>query len=123
MTMAINTPPVDTAAESRAVTRQAQIASRVRVWLLVILSFTVLVAYLDRVNVSVLIAFPRFLQEMGLKNNPVGQGLLMTFFLVAYGLGIFCLVRLATAWARERQCVWRWSPGRCRFSQPQWRGR
>jgi sugar phosphate permease len=59
----------------------------VRVWLLAILSFTVLVAYLDRVNVSVLIAFPRFLQEMGLKNNPVGQGLLMTFFLVAYGLG------------------------------------
>ena len=55
--------------------------------MLVILSFTVLVAYLDRVNVSVLIAFPRFLEEMGLKNNPVGQGLLMTFFLVAYGLG------------------------------------
>ncbi|HVP51418.1 MAG TPA: MFS transporter [Terriglobales bacterium] len=58
-----------------------------RVWLLGILSFTVLVAYLDRVNVSVLIAFPRFLAEMGLRNNPVGQGLLMTFFLVAYGLG------------------------------------
>jgi len=60
--------------------------SRVRVWLLVILSFTVLVAYLDRVNVSILIAFPPFLHEMGLA-KPVGQGLLMTCFLIAYGLG------------------------------------
>jgi sugar phosphate permease len=45
------------------------------------------VAYLDRVNVSVLIAAPGFLQDMGLKNNPVGQGLLMSLFLVAYGAG------------------------------------
>jgi sugar phosphate permease len=85
--MAINTPQLNTAVETPAVTAPAQSPSRVRVWLLAILSFTVLVAYLDRVNVSVLIAFPRFLQEMGLKNNPVGQGLLMTFFLVAYGVG------------------------------------
>jgi sugar phosphate permease len=42
---------------------------------------------MDRVNVSVLIAFPRFLEDMGLRNNPVGQGLLMTFFLISYGLG------------------------------------
>jgi len=85
--MGINTPQVDTAQQAPGLTAMAQSASRVRIWLLAILSFTVLVAYLDRVNVSVLIAFPRFLQEMGLKNNPVGQGLLMTFFLVAYGLG------------------------------------
>jgi len=81
------TPQADTAAEAPGATTPAQRPSRVRVWLLAILSFTVLVAYLDRVNVSVLIAFPRFLEEMGLKNDPVGQGLLMTFFLVAYGLG------------------------------------
>lgn len=61
--------------------------SKVRVWLAFLLSFTLLVAYLDRVNVSVVIASPRFLEEMGLKNNPVGQGLLMSFFLMAYGLG------------------------------------
>jgi len=61
--------------------------TKVRVWLAALLSFTLLVAYLDRVNVSVLIASPRFLEDMGLKNNPVGQGLLMSFFLVAYGLG------------------------------------
>ena len=84
--MGIHTPQVDTA-QAPGVGLRAESPSRVRVWLLVILSFTVLVAYLDRVNVSVLIAFPRFLQEMGLRNNPVGQGLLMTFFLVSYGLG------------------------------------
>jgi len=85
--MAGSTPQVETAAKVPSVATPARVPSRVRVWLLAILSFTVLVAYLDRVNVSVLIAFPRFLQEMGLKNNPVGQGLLMTFFLIAYGLG------------------------------------
>jgi sugar phosphate permease len=85
--MGINTPQVDTAVEAPGVTAPVQSPSRVRVWLLAILALTVLVAYLDRVNVSVLIAFPHFLEEMGLKNNPVGQGLLMTFFLVAYGLG------------------------------------
>jgi len=85
--MGITTPQVDTAAKVPGVTTPARSPSRVRIWLLAILSFTVLVAYLDRVNVSVLIAFPPFLQEMGLKSNPVGQGLLMTFFLVAYGLG------------------------------------
>ena len=84
--MGINTPQVDTA-QAPGVPTPAGSATRVRVWLLAILSFTVLIAYLDRVNVPVLIAFPHFLQEMGLKNNPVGQGLLMTFFLVAYGLG------------------------------------
>ena len=61
--------------------------TKVRVWLALVLAFVVLVAYLDRVNVSLLIASPRFLEEMGLKGNPVGQGLLMTFFLISYGLG------------------------------------
>ena len=85
--MGSSTPQVETAANIPGVTMPTRGPSRVRIWLLAILSFTVLVAYLDRVNVSVLIAFPRFLGEMGLRNNPVGQGLLMTFFLVAYGLG------------------------------------
>ena len=61
--------------------------TKIRVWIVVILLFTLLVAYLDRVNISVIMADTRFLEEMGLKGNPVGQGLLMTFFLVAYGLG------------------------------------
>jgi sugar phosphate permease len=61
--------------------------TRIRVFVVFVLFVTLLVAYLDRVNVSVLIANPRFLTDMGLLHNPVGQGLLMTLFLVAYAAG------------------------------------
>ena len=79
--MSIHAPEVDTAEEAPRIAAPAEARTRVRLWIAGILSFTVLVAYLDRVNASVLIASPRFLEEMGLRNNPVGQGLLMTFFL------------------------------------------
>ena len=51
-----------------------------------ILLVTLLVAYLDRVNVSVLVADASFLKAMGIADDPVGKGLLMTLFLVAYGV-------------------------------------
>jgi len=51
-----------------------------------ILFITLLVAYLDRVNVSVLLADPQFLSDMGITDQPVKMGLLMTLFLVAYGI-------------------------------------
>ena len=57
-----------------------------RVILVLILFLTLLVAYLDRVNVSVLMADNSFLTDMGIKGQPVQMGLLMTSFLVAYGL-------------------------------------
>ncbi len=56
-----------------------------RVILVLILLITLLVAYLDRVNVSVLLADNVFLSEMGIKGQPVQMGLLMTVFLIAYG--------------------------------------
>ena len=54
--------------------------------LVFILLITLLVAYLDRVNVSVLLADNAFLTDMGIKGQPVQMGLLMTSFLIAYGL-------------------------------------
>ena len=66
-------------AESAQPTRQ-------RVVLVAILLLTLLVAYLDRVNVSVLLADNTFLTEMGIKGQPVQMGLLMTLFLIAYGV-------------------------------------
>lgn len=57
-----------------------------RVGLVLILFFTLLVAYLDRVNVSVLLADPAFLGDMGIKGMPVKMGMLMTSFLIAYGV-------------------------------------
>lgn len=51
-----------------------------------ILLISLLVAYLDRVNVSVLVADNQFLTDMGIKGDPVRMGLLMTMFLLAYGV-------------------------------------
>jgi len=57
-------------------------------WIMVcILLLTLLVAYVDRVNVSILMADPAFLTDMGIKGDPVAMGLLMSSFLAAYGLG------------------------------------
>jgi sugar phosphate permease len=58
-----------------------------RFHLLIILLLTITVAYFDRVNVTVLIADKTFLQEMGVFGDPAKAGLLMTFFLIAYGVG------------------------------------
>jgi sugar phosphate permease len=61
-------------------------ATRQRVVLAVILMITLLVAYLDRVNVSVLVADNNFLNDMAIKGKPIQMGMLMTLFLIAYGL-------------------------------------
>lgn len=60
--------------------------TRQRVILVLILLVTLLIAYLDRVNVSVLLADNVFLTDMGIKGQPVQMGLLMTLFLIAYGI-------------------------------------
>ena len=60
--------------------------TRQRVILVLILLVTLLIAYLDRVNVSVLLADNVFLTDMGIKGQPVQMGLLMTLFLIAYGV-------------------------------------
>jgi len=60
--------------------------TRQRVILVLILLVTLLIAYLDRVNVSVLLADNAFLTDMGIKGQPVQMGLLMTLFLIAYGI-------------------------------------
>ncbi len=60
--------------------------THMRVFLAVILFFTLLVSYLDRVNVSVLVADKTFLTDMGIVGQPVKMGLLMSSFLFAYGI-------------------------------------
>lgn len=46
----------------------------------------IFIAYLDRVNVSVLGADELFLMEMGIKETPVKIGMMMSAFLAAYGI-------------------------------------
>ncbi|WP_158215243.1 MFS transporter [Candidimonas nitroreducens] len=52
----------------------------------IILFIGVFVAYMDRGNVSVLVADPAFLNDIGIAGNPVKIGLIMTSYLVAFGL-------------------------------------
>lgn len=69
----------------------AEKPTRARVGLVVILFITLLVAYLDRVNISVLVADPEFLAAMGLTDRPFEIGLLTSFFVFAYGASNFFL--------------------------------
>ena len=57
-----------------------------RLGLAAILFVTLLVSYLDRVNVSVLIADPHFLEDLGIAGQPTQMGMLMSVFLIAYGI-------------------------------------
>jgi sugar phosphate permease len=61
-------------------------ATRVRFSVLAILLVTIFVAYLDRANISVLVANDQFLHEMGIAGRPASIGLLMTAFLFTYGI-------------------------------------
>ena len=70
-----------------------------------ILFFTLLVAYLDRVNVSVLVADTNFLNDFGIAGNPVQMGMLMSVFLAAYGLGNVILSPLGDVYGpRKAMC-------------------
>lgn len=77
---------METVRPAPGVSLDAMKPTRQRVVLVAILLLTLLVAYLDRVNVSVLLADNTFLTDMGIKGQPVQMGLLMTLFLIAYGV-------------------------------------
>lgn len=65
--------------------------TKVRVGVVIILFISLVVAYLDRVNISVLVANPQFLSDMGLNGKPFEIGLLTSFFVFAYGVSNFVL--------------------------------
>ena len=58
--------------------------TRQRVFLAIILFITLLFSFLDRINMSVLLADTTFLSELGIKNDTVKMGLLMSVFLIIY---------------------------------------
>ena len=61
----------------------------VRYGIFVIMFLIFFVAYLDRANVSVLIADSHFTQALGIAGDKSVQGLLMTAFLLFYGIASF----------------------------------
>lgn len=69
-----------------AVTPTTQKVGHYRHFLALVLFLTAVVAFLDRTNLSVLIADDGFLGDMGIRGQPAAQGMLMTAFLVPYAL-------------------------------------
>lgn len=74
--------PLDPAAQPIAPPERP---SRQRVFLALILGIIIVVAFFDRVNISILAADNAFLTEMGIKGQPLQIGLMMTAFLLPYG--------------------------------------
>jgi sugar phosphate permease len=86
--------------DTEKVVPHAETASptRQRAILVAILLLTLLVAYLDRVNVSVLLADKTFLADMGIAGKPIEMGKLMTYFLIAYGFANVLLSPIGDIW-------------------------
>ena len=97
--------------QNPAIIMETEKPSKVRVTVVVILFISLLVAYLDRVNVSIIIVDPIFKNEMGIAGNPTAQGLLMTFFAMAYGIGQFFLGGIGDWWAHVRRLYFHSSVG------------
>ncbi len=73
-----------------------------RIVTILILLVTLLVAYLDRVNISVLVADETFLQEMGIKGDAVAMGALMSMFLFTYAITNAILSPLGDWWGPRK---------------------
>ncbi|HWR07660.1 MFS transporter [Sporomusa sp.] len=76
--------------------------TRQRVVVILILLVTLLVAYLDRVNISVLVADDTFLQEMGIQGDALAMGSLMSIFLFTYAITNALLSPLGDLWGPRK---------------------
>lgn len=61
--------------------------TRIRYQIGLILFVIILIAYLDRINISIMMADKNFLADLGIADNPIAKGSLMSVFLVCYGIG------------------------------------
>jgi hypothetical protein len=66
--------------------KHVEAASKHRLVIAAVLCIGIMVAFLDRVNVSVLAANEEFLLDMGIKGHPIEIGLMMSVFLAVYGI-------------------------------------
>jgi MFS family permease len=80
-------------------TRQA---FRYRSIIVAVLFVGIGVAYMDRVNVSILAANDAFLMDMGIKGDSVKIGMLMSVFLICYGLANVLVDRLNRSFGARR---------------------
>lgn len=73
--------------------------------LTVILLVVFSIHYLQRINIGVLLADPKFLLDMGLNGEPGKQGMLMTLFLLAYALTNLCTGSLGDRFGPRRMML------------------
>lgn len=86
--------------------------TRKRFILLGCLFIGIFIAYLDRVNVSVLGADETFLLEMGISGMPVQIGMMMSVFLAAYGVANVALAPLGDYFGPRKSmmlCIILWT--------------
>lgn len=67
-----------------------------RWWGVIATLLLIVIAYADRVNISVMLVNPEFLHHFGLADNRAYQGTLMTAFLLGYGLSAMLLTPFGT---------------------------
>lgn len=63
----------------------------------------IIISYIDRINISVMILNPEFAARFHLNENRMLQGMLMTFFLLGYGLSALILTPLIESKLNYRQ--------------------
>jgi sugar phosphate permease len=80
-------------------------ATRRRFFIVTVLCIGIMVAYLDRVNVSVLAASESFLVDMGIKGQPVQIGMMMSTFLAVYGIANVALSPLGDYWGPRKSMM------------------
>ena len=78
--------------DETGLTAQSSAAADIRVGrfryvMVSLLLVTMIIASADRVNLSLLLVDGEFLRTMGIENQPAAQGVLMSAFVLAYGLG------------------------------------
>ena len=81
-------------------------AGKVRYWILLVLFLAFMVAYIDRANVAVLVADKIFTDALGITGNKASMGLLMTIFLLFYGLTNFIAGPIIQRFGSRRVLGW-----------------
>lgn len=80
--------------------------TKIRIRVILILFFVLFVAYLDRVNIAVLVANNEFVTDLGIKDNGVAKGALMSMFLVTYAITNCLLSPLGNRFGPRNVMAW-----------------
>ncbi len=81
-------------------------AGNLRYWISLGTFLVYFVAFVDRTNVAILITDKTFTDAFGITANKPTQGLLMTFFLLFYGISCFFVGPLVNRFGVRRMLMW-----------------